>query len=232
MTPTANTHPHNAALDCAALTDGRLVATAKTAAARAFGAIQSLCDRKASAADVPDETLVARIAEGDRSAMKVLFTRHQQRVHRFVFRMVANSATAEDIVSEVFFELWRQAGSFEGRARLSTWLLAIARNKAITAMRGRIDQPLDDALEVPDQAITAEQTLDASERSAVLRQCLAQLSQAHREIIDLVYYHEKSVDEVSVITGVPTATVKTRMFYARKRLAELMKAAGIETARL
>jgi RNA polymerase sigma-70 factor (ECF subfamily) len=229
MTPTANTHPHNAAFDCAALTDGRLVATARTAAARAFGAVQSLCDRKSSSAGVSDETLVTRIAAGDRSAMKVLFTRHQQRVYRFVLRMVANSATAEDIVSEVFFELWRQAASFEGRAQLSTWLLAIARNKSLSAMRHRIDQPLDDALQVADSASTAEETFDVGQRRAVLRQCLAQLSAAHREVVDLVYYHEKSIDEVSVITGVPAATVKTRMFYARKRLAELMKTAGIET---
>jgi RNA polymerase sigma-70 factor, ECF subfamily len=189
MTPTANSQLSNATIDFAPTTDGRLVATAKTAAAGAFGAIQSLCDRKSSAADVSDEMLVARIAAGDRSAMKLLFTRHQQRVHRFVLRLVANSATAEDIVSEVFFELWRQAASFEGRARLSTWLLAIARNKALSAMRGRIDQPLDEAMEIPDQAVTADETLDASERSAILRQCLAQLSAAHREIIDLVYYH-------------------------------------------
>jgi RNA polymerase sigma-70 factor (ECF subfamily) len=232
MTPTANTHPHNAAFDRATLTDGRLVATARTAAPRTFGAIRSLCDRKSPAADIADETLVARIAEGDRTAMKVLFTRHQQRVYRFVLRMVANSATAEDIVSEVFFELWRQAASFEGRAQLSTWLLAIARNKSLSAMRHRIDQPLDDALQVADSASTAEETFDVGQRSAVLRQCLAQLSAAHREIIDLVYYHEKSVDEVSVITGVPAATVKTRMFYARKRLAELMKTAGIETVQV
>src|SRR5260370_12183102 len=144
--------------------------------------------------------------------MTVVFSGQDQRDDRFGPRMGANGATAEDIVSEVFFEVWRQAARFEGRAQLSTWLLAIARNKAITATRGRIDQPLEDALEIPDQAIAADETLDARERSALLRQCLAQLSAAHREIIDLVYYHEKSVDEVSVITGVPAATVKTRMF--------------------
>jgi RNA polymerase sigma-70 factor (ECF subfamily) len=162
--------------------------------------------------------------------MHVLFTRHQQRVYRFVHRIVTNSATAEDIVTDVFMELWRRAASFEGRARLSTWLLAIARNKALSALRVRIDQPLADAMDIADPAETPEESLHANERSAALRQCLAQLSPAHREIIDLVYYHEKSVDEVSVITGVPAATVKTRMYYARKRLAELMKAAGVESA--
>ena len=62
----------------------------------------------------------------------------------------------------------------------------------------------------------------------MLRQCLAALSAEHREIIDLVYYHEKSVEEVAGIVGIPEATVKTRMFYARKKLSELLKERGID----
>ena len=71
-------------------------------------------------------------------------------------------------------------------------------------------------------------TLEKKEKSEVMRQCLSSLSAEHREIIDLVYYHEKSVEEVAGIVGIPEATVKTRMFYARKKLAELLKAQGIE----
>ena len=179
-----------------------------------------------------DETLVARVADGDRHAIALLLARHQQSVYRFVLRLVADRTTAEDIVSEVFIELWRQAARFEGRARLSTWLFAIARNKALSVMRQPVDQPLEDsvAAAIPDDAVNAEDSLDAAKRGAVLRDCLTRLSPAHREIIDLVYYHEKSVEEAATIVGVPAATVKTRMFYARRRLAELVKAAGIETA--
>ena len=65
-------------------------------------------------------------------------------------------------------------------------------------------------------------------RAAALRQCLTRLSADHREIIDLVYYHEKSVEEVAEIVGIPEATVKTRMFYARKKLSELLKEQGID----
>ena len=200
---------------------------------RAFGATRTLCDGEISTDKTSDTALVARVAEGDRQALRLLFIRHQQRVHRFVLRLVANSATAEDVVNDVFLDLWRHAANFEGRAQLSTWLLAIARNKALSAMRGRVHEPLDDAAAeaIPDLAGTAEETLDANQRGAVLRKCLTQLSVAHREIIDLVYYHEKSVDEVADITGVPAATVKTRMFYARKRLGELLRAAGVETAK-
>jgi RNA polymerase sigma-70 factor, ECF subfamily len=195
-----------------------------------FGATPTL--REVATDKTSDAALVARVAQGDRQALRLLFARHQPKVYRFVLRLVANSATAEDVVNDVFFDLWRQAASFEGRAQLSTWLLAIARNKALTVMRGRLHEPLDDAAAeaIPDPAGTAEEALDASQRGAVLRQCLTQLSAAHREIIDLVYYHEKSVDEVATIIGVPAATVKTRMFYARKRLAELLTSAGIDTA--
>jgi RNA polymerase sigma-70 factor, ECF subfamily len=179
-----------------------------------------------------DESLVAQVADGDRRAIALLVSRHQQAVYRFVFRLIRNSAAAEDIVSDVFIELWRQASRFEGRARLSTWLLAIARNKARSAMRRRVDQPLDDAIAatIPDGAPTPEDTLHAEQRGALLRTCLARLSPAHREIIDLVYFHEKSVEDVSAIVGVPAATVKTRMFYARKQLAALLLAAGVDTA--
>ena len=180
-----------------------------------------------------DEALLARVAQGDRQAIALLFERHQLKVYRFVLRLVADKASAEDTVSEVFIELWRHAARFEGRARLSTWMLAIARNKAVSALRRRIDQPLDDAMAqtIPDRGSTAQESLEAADRSAVVRRCLAQLSPAHREIIDLVYYHEKSVEEVAAIVGVSAATVKTRMFYARRRLAERLRAAGIETVR-
>ena len=70
--------------------------------------------------------------------------------------------------------------------------------------------------------------MQKKDTGAVLRQCMTKLSAEHREIIDLVYYHEKSVEEVAKIVGVPENTVKTRMFYARKRLGELLKAAGVE----
>ena len=212
------------------LAGGDLSARAGAAiASRVVWAFRAVRGSKISTDDASDEALVARVAQNDRRALQLLFGRHRQRVYRFALRLVGNDATAEDIVSEVFLELWRRAASFKRRAQLSTWLLAITRNKALSALRARVDQPLDDATAeaMPDPAITAEESLQASERSALLRPCLERLSPAHREIIDLVYYHEKSVDEVAAIVGVPAATVKTRMFYARKRLAELAKGAGI-----
>ena len=91
-----------------------------------------------------DDVLIARIAGGDRLAMQVLFARHHVRVYRFMLRMVRNEATAEDLISEVFLEVWRNAGKFEGRSAVSTWMLSIARFKALSALRRRSEEELDD----------------------------------------------------------------------------------------
>src|SRR6516225_8200855 len=90
----------------------------------------------------PDEVLIGRIANGNRLAMQVLYARYHVRVFRFVVRLVRDEATAEDMISDVFLDLWRQAGRFEARSRVSTWLLAIARFKAISALRHRRDEEL------------------------------------------------------------------------------------------
>ena len=177
-----------------------------------------------------DEVLIARIAGGDRLAMQVLFARHQVRVYRFVLRLVSNEATAEDLISDVFLDVWRQAGKFEGRSAVSTWMLSIARFKALSALRRRPEQELDDktAEQIEDHSDDPEVALAKKDKAAVLRQALSKLSAEHREVVDLVYYHEKSVEEVGGIVGIPEATVKTRMFYARKKLSELLKEQGID----
>jgi RNA polymerase sigma-70 factor (ECF subfamily) len=174
-----------------------------------------------------DETLIRRIAGGDQLAMRTLFARHRVAIYRWLLRIVHDETLAEDLLSDVFLDVWRQAASFEGRASVSTWLLAIARHKALSARRGRIDAELDAriASTIADPADDPEAALQKKSRSELLRSSLAELSSEHGEVIDLVYYHGKSVKEVADIVGVGEATVKTRMFYARKKLADLVAAA-------
>ncbi|KYK46489.1 MULTISPECIES: sigma-70 family RNA polymerase sigma factor [Bradyrhizobium] len=177
-----------------------------------------------------DDMLLESIADGNRTAMHILYCRHNVRVYRFILRIVRDATTAEDLVSQVFLDVWRTAGQFQGRSQVSTWLLSIARFKALTAMRQRRFEDIDqeDVRQIADGADTPETSLDRSDTSAILRACVQKLSPAHREIINLVYYHEKSVEEVGQIIGIPQSTVKTRMFYARKQLADLLKGAGVD----
>jgi RNA polymerase sigma-70 factor (ECF subfamily) len=177
-----------------------------------------------------DEALIARIAQSDRLAMQVLFARHHVQVYRYVLRLLRDEMAAQDVIGDVFLDVWRQANRFEGRSAVSTWLIAIARFKALSLLRKRRDERLDDetaeAIEEPSD--DPERTAEKRDKGERLRQCLAALSPEHREVIDLVYYHEKSVEEVAQIVGIPENTVKTRMFYARKKLGELCRVAGID----
>jgi RNA polymerase sigma-70 factor, ECF subfamily len=173
-----------------------------------------------------DEALIYRIAAGDQNAMRILFRRHEVRLYRFVQRLLGNNdtVTAEDIVSEVFLQVWRQAARFEGRSQVVTWLLAIARYKTLTAIRDAPTEQLDisAAAERTDPGEGPEAAAHRNDVSAILRKCLGQLSLAHREVIDLVYYHERTVAEAAAILNIPPNTVKTRMFYARKQLAQML----------
>ena len=134
---------------------------------------------------------------------------------------------AEDLLSDVFFDVWQQAGRFEGRAAVTKRLISIARFKALSARRRRTHAELDETIEatVADSADNPEIALQKKSRSELVRTALMKLSPDHREIIDLVYYHEKSVEDCALILGIPAATVKTRMFYARKKLAEQVQEA-------
>jgi RNA polymerase sigma-70 factor (ECF subfamily) len=148
-------------------------------------------------------------------------------LNRWLLCLVGDEPLAEDLLSEVFLDVWRQAASFEARSSVSTWLLAIARYKALSARRRRTDSELDDevASKLADPADDPELALQKKNRAEVLRRSLARLSPEHGEVIDLVYYHGKSVKEVAEIIGIAEATVKTRMFYARKKLAALVATA-------
>jgi len=189
---------------------------------------------QATAQDTSDEALVARIAGRDKQALQLLYSRHHVRIYRFALRFLNDEAAAEDTVSEVFIDVWRQAERFEGRSQVTTWLLAIARNKALSLLRRRSSEELDDEVAefIEDPSDNPEVAMLKSQRASVLQDCLTQLSPAHREIVDLVYYHEKSVEEVAEIISVPANTVKTRMFYARKRIGELMAAKGISRTQI
>ena len=190
--------------------------------------------RAAAVAESSDEALIESIADGDKRALQVLLARHNRRVYRFVWRLTQDASAAEDIASEVFFEVWRGADRFQSKSTVSTWLLAIARNKAIATLRRRKHEELDgdEAAGIADPSGDPERALDKKNHSALVQKSLTELSPRHRQVIDLVYYHEKSIAEVAEIVAVSRNTVKTRMFYARKQLARLLADEGIQTARL
>ena len=129
------------------------------------------------------------------------------------------------ISSEVFLDVWRQAGRFECRSSVSTWLLSIARHKALSARRRRIGgAELDEKIEatIADPANDPEVALQEKDRGELVRRALMRLSPEHREVIDLVYYHEKSVDEVAHISRRTARDCKNTYVLCPEELADLI----------
>jgi RNA polymerase sigma-70 factor (ECF subfamily) len=193
----------------------------------------SAADCSRPPADLPaelDEALLREVARNNQLAMRTLYTRHRVRLYRFIVRLVRDPALAEDVLSETFLAAWRQAGRFQGRSTVSTWLFGIARHKALTALDPRPLEALEDDIvdTLADPALDPDVADRRRDTGTIMRRCLGALSPEHGEIIDLVYYQEKSIKEIAAIVGIPLATVKTRMFYARKRLAALVQAADVD----
>src|SRR4029453_13288878 len=110
---------------------------------------------RAPVQDTSDETLIELIADGDKRAMQVLYARHNVRVYRFILRLTSNQSLAEDLGREVFAHVWREGGGFGSKAQFPTWLLPIPRYKALSALRRRADEHLDDQM-----AASIEDTAD------------------------------------------------------------------------
>ena len=178
-----------------------------------------------------DRALIKAIAGGDAKALERLFARNQTRVFRYLTRVVRNEAVAEELMNEVFLAVWQSAARYEGRSEPATWLISIAHNKAVSSLRKKREVSGYDeevAGQIADDADTPEVTTQKLDKAAAMRAAMQGLSTEHREILDLVYYQEQSVSEAAEILSIPEATVKTRMFYARKKLSDLLTARGVD----
>jgi RNA polymerase sigma-70 factor (ECF subfamily) len=181
---------------------------------------------------ISDEALVRSIADGDKAGFRVLYLRHRERVYRFVLRLTGSDEVADEVVNEVFLAVWRYAGQFEGKSRVATWLLGIARFKAISVCRRRSESQLDGraAAVIEDLADSPAVSIEKRQRSDVLQRCLAKLTPIHRDMINLIYYQGRKIEEVARSTGAPVSTIKTRLHYARNHMAELLAEAGVDRA--
>jgi RNA polymerase sigma-70 factor, ECF subfamily len=181
-----------------------------------------------------DQDLVARMADGDQSALRELMRRSRGRLRRFVARKVNDRDQIDDVVNDTFMAAWRQAAKFERQASVATWLLAIAKNQALWMRKKHRwrEEALDDdhAAKLVDHRDTPDMVLEQQDGAKVLRRLTTNLPAHQAQLINLVYYHGKSVREVAAIFGIPDNTVKSRMFLARRRLATLLSAEGINQA--
>lgn len=177
-----------------------------------------------------DRELLARIAKQDSAALRALYGAYQVKLYRFLIRIVRNEAIAEELVNETFMKVWTKAGSFSGQSTVSTWIFTVARNEAISLLRKKTEATLEEGVaeQIEDESDTQDVSVAKQDKGELMRECINKLSDAHREIVDLVYYQEKTIPEVSEILQIPANTVKTRMFHARQQLSAHFKRAGID----
>lgn len=186
--------------------------------------------KDAAMQETGDADLIRRAAKGDQLAMRTIYARHHVKVVRFLMRMTGDQALSEELCNDAFMDVWHQADRFEFRSAVSTWILGIARYKALNALR-RVRRTVDiddEADRLADDTDTPEVSAQKRSKAELLRACVDALSDVQREVIDLAYYHEKTIAEISELLEVPENTVKTRMFQARKSLSKLMAERGVD----
>lgn len=175
-----------------------------------------------SARDADDAALLERVAAGDRAAFELLYRSYFARLNRFLLRMLRRPALVEETINDTLYVVWCRAGSFRPTARASTWIFGIAYRRGLKALVD-LDDPVEaDCHELPDERPSAEDRLLNAEVHRLLDLALAQMSAEHRAVLELCYYHACPYREIAQITGCPVETVKTRMFYARRRLHDLL----------
>ena len=180
-----------------------------------------------------DESLMARYARGDAEAFEVLYRRHEMRIWRYLERSVANRATADELMQEVWFAVAREAPNYRATARFTTWLFTIAHNRMIDWVRANRPQVSLESLGYEAGAVIVQLTADPSsgplaaavahEQSSVLTGALAQLPAEQREAFLMQVEGGLGVEEIAAITGMSFETTKSRLRYARTKLREILR---------
>ena len=174
--------------------------------------------------------LIAQIAYGDKSALKELYDSVGPVVHRFILSRIPDPYEATDVLQETMLDVWRQATKFEGRSSAQTWILAIARNKAIDRLRRQNRSPqveVNDTIE--DEAPNPHAVLEALDESAHLRECIADLQESQRVAIHLAFFEDLSYGEIAEIERCPEGTIKTRIYHAKRLLLRCLGKKGVSS---
>jgi RNA polymerase sigma-70 factor, ECF subfamily len=181
-------------------------------------------DERRRRPDRAERRLVARLRAGDTDALANVHQACGAATFGLLVRMLGDRAAAEDVQQQVFTEVWQRAGDYDPRrAGLLTWVLTIARSRAIDHLRRRVPEPRDPQL--PDLR-TVEADADALLERWRLAQLLGRLPEAERGLLRLRFYEELSQSEISAATGIPIGTVKARMVRGLTRLREMIEAEG------
>jgi RNA polymerase sigma-70 factor (ECF subfamily) len=161
--------------------------------------------------------LLGRIAQQDREAFRELYFVYHRRLSRFISRLTTRHDLAEEIINDTLWTVWKKAGDFRAASQVSTWILGIAYRQSLTSLRRANAHPVVE--ESPEHEVAdAEDSFALDELREWLASAMEHLPLEQRTVIELTYFLGHSCDEIAAIMGCPVNTVKTRMFYARRKL--------------
>ncbi|MFE7570493.1 RNA polymerase sigma factor [Streptomyces sp. NPDC057539] len=189
----------------------------------AFGYVWGVC---------PDEALLAAVAAGDQTALRVLYERHATAVLRLIRRLTSDQGMAEEILQETWLAVWRSATGFRGECSVKGWVMGVARRQAHNQLRRARPRLTDlaEARDVPDPAPGVEDQIMRDAERAELMTAVAALPEHLREVLTLVLVEELPYPEVATVLAIPVGTVKSRMSQARQRLSRMLAAGRLEGA--
>jgi RNA polymerase sigma-70 factor, ECF subfamily len=177
-------------------------------------------------AQIQDADLLRRIARGDEESLAELYDRYRTILFGLLFRILGNRAEAEDVLQDVFVQIWRRAADFdENRGKAFTWLVTLARSRAIDRLRslGSRSRVADEAAkETSDVIVDAIEDAINNERSEVVRAALKELPEEQRAALLMAYFDGFSQSEIAERTNTPLGTVKTRMRTGMMKLREIL----------
>lgn len=167
--------------------------------------------------EADDRRLLGRVARGDETALRGLYDRFAERILRYAYTLLHNRHLAEEVVQETMVAAWNGAGRFAGRSKVSTWLFGIARHRAMDLLRREIRGE-----RVPDVALTLPDPAPGVERRERVLSALSGLPEDQREVVFLTFYEGLSYKEIAEALEIPEGTVKSRMYHAKRKLAEAL----------
>ncbi len=172
--------------------------------------------------DTDDRSLIRRIAdERDSAAFETLYHSYRRRLGPFMFRIVQDRAANEEIYNDVMLAVWRKSATYNGTSKVSTWIFSIAYRQCLKSLRSRRE-----FAELDEAAAGSVDDSTGLEQRDLVRRALARLSPEHRLVIELSYFAGNNYREIAEIADCPESTVKTRVFYARRRLKDIMDELG------
>jgi RNA polymerase sigma-70 factor (ECF subfamily) len=172
-----------------------------------------------------DLALLRRVAEGDREAFRRLYSQYHRRLHRFLMRLTRDKQLAEEVINDTMLVVWQHARDFRGASRVSTWILGIGYRRALKSLERRRNASAQDVV-VATCSAPSGALLDALSQGAEVHNwvdvALTHLSPEHRMVLELAYFLGLSCEEIAEVAECPVGTVKTRMFYGRERLRQVL----------